>query len=55
MAATISIRLRCMLDGIRGMDDVVGIAARRSGSSATLFIHAAIPLRMNSANPRTAW
>jgi hypothetical protein len=44
-----------MLEGIRGTDEVAGIAARHGGSSATLFIHAAIPLRMNSANPRTGW
>jgi hypothetical protein len=55
MLATISIRLRSMIEAIRGTDEVAEIAARHGGSSAALFIHTAIPLRMNSANPRTGW
>ena len=34
-------------------EEAAGIAASRTRSSPTLFIHAAIPLRMRSANPNT--
>jgi hypothetical protein len=34
-------------------EEAAGIAASRTRSSPTLLIHAAIPLRMSSANPHT--
>jgi hypothetical protein len=34
---------------------IAAVAAARTGTSSTLFIHAAIPLRMSSAKLRTVW
>src|SRR5258708_27733307 len=53
--APISTRLRSMPSGIRVADETAGTTASRAGLSPRFFIHAAIPWRMNSANPRTVW